>query len=400
MTKANRRPVILAVLLGGLALTGTLAAEYVFFTPPGGFAIEVSLQDSPYLRLPLYRNAITSLIVTGDTIVGGTSARSSMSPYLFSASISGRKLESVLDLEQVIPGQQRIVCGFGRGADRQLWTGTLPQREGDSGHLIEVRLENGSVKARDLGSPVPGEGILALAAAPSEPVLYGIAHPSGSFFVHDLRTSQTRVYKETAPSRRTVGFLDAYALEPESFLCRRLTVDAQGRVYGSMPVSKLFRYDPGRDAIEILPDEIPQVWGRRPLGRVDSWANGPDGLLYGGNAGDGQLFSLDPSSGKVVNLGKPAMMWGMPGLAFGKDGRLYGVTGRLPGYAHLFYYEPGGKGFVDLGNPRFTMVEPGIEQGIPWRGYQFATVAASEDGRWIVLGENEALSQLMIFPIE
>ena len=53
----------------------------------------------------------------------------------------------------------------------------------------------------------------------------------------------------------------------------------------------------------------------------------PDGTLYGGNAGDGQLFRLDPATGKVANLGKPAMMPRMQGLAFAGDGKLYGVTG-------------------------------------------------------------------------
>jgi hypothetical protein len=45
------------------------------------------------------------------------------------------------------------------------------------------------------------------------------------------------------------------------------------------------------------------------------------------------------------------------------------------------------------------MTEPGIEQGIAWRGYRIGTVAASEDGRYIVLGETEALSQLMVFQV-
>jgi hypothetical protein len=54
---------------------------------------------------------------------------------------------------------------------------------------------------------------------------------------------------------------------------------------------------------------------------------------------------------------------------------------------------------VDLGNPRFTMTEPGLEQGIAWRGFQIGSIAASEDGRTIVLGEEETLSQLMVFPV-
>ena len=46
------------------------------------------------------------------------------------------------------------------------------------------------------------------------------------------------------------------------------------------------------------------------------------------------------------------------------------------------------------------MKEPGIEQGIAWRGFQIGTLAVSEDGRYVVMGEEEALSQLMVFPVK
>lgn len=87
------------------------------------------------------------------------------------------------------------------------------------------------------------------------------------------------------------------------------------------------------------------------------------------------------------------------GLAFGNDGKLYGVGGGNSGYAHLFSYSEK-EGFSDHGNPQFTMKAPGIEQGIDWRGFQISTVAASEDGKYIVMGEDEALSQLLIFSPE
>jgi hypothetical protein len=150
--------------------------------------------------------------------------------------------------------------------------------------------------------------------------------------------------------------------------------------------------------VEFLESEVPDVAGRRALGRVDSWTLAPDGSIYGGAAADGQLFRLDPGTGKIANLGKPAMMPRMKGIAFGRDGRLYGVTGASPGYAHAFTYDPK-SGFTDFGNPEAFMKAEGIEQGIFWRAFQIGTVAASEDGRYIVMGEEESLSQLMIFPV-
>ena len=215
----------------------------------------------------------------------------------------------------------------------------------------------------------------------------------------DIRTSSTAVFSDLAPSRQNLASLHEFALTIEDVLSRRLALDRQGRVYGSTPVNRLFRFDPVSRRLEILSEELPLVWGRRALGRVDAWAVARDGTLYGGNAGDGQLFTINPETGRVTNLGKPAMMPRLQGLAFGADGALYGVTGGQPGYSHLFRYTPE-HGFVDLGNPRFTMAEPGIEQGISWRGFQIGSVATSEDGRWILLGEDESLSQLMVFRVD
>ncbi|HXK58316.1 MAG TPA: hypothetical protein PLP42_00340 [Acidobacteriota bacterium] len=389
-------------LLIGLVVVLTIAVavqgEYVFFTPKGSYTVEVSLENSALRRLPMYRNAITSLEVVGDFAVGGTSSMPGLSPYVFAVSLSTRKLEFVQDLGELIPGQRAIQSGFGRGQKGVLFAGTMPDQAGGSGHLLQVRVGKERLEVVDLGAPIKGEGVFALTASREREELYGIAHPSGRFFVHELRTSRTQVFDETVPSPKQLGFLSNYALSPSDFLARRLIVNREGTVFGSMPVNRLFRFDPISRRVDVISDELPEVWGRRPLGRVDAWAEGPDGLLYGGNAGDGQFFTLDPKTGRVTNLGKPIMMPRIKGLAFAADGTLYGVAGGEPGYTHLFRYNPADRGFVDLGNPRFTMTEPGIEQGIAWRGFQIGSVAANEDGRWIVLGEEEALSQLMVFP--
>ncbi len=384
------------VFLGVVVL---LKAEFTFFTPSGSFAVEVSLDNSSLLRLPIYRNAITSLEVVGDTVVGGTSANAALSPFIFTVSLSKRRVEEVLDLSKIVAGQRAVQSGFARGEQGVLFAGTLPNRTGEGGHLIEVRLVNGRIEVRDLGSPVQGEGVFAVEANQQAPFVYGVSYPSGKFFVFDLRENRARLFEETVPSAKTLAFLSSYALKAEDILTRRLIVDRNGRVYGSLPVNKLFRFDPVSQKVEILPEELPEGWGRKPLGRVDAWAMSSDGMLYGGNAADGQLFRLDPDTGRVTNLGKPIQMPRLRGLAFAADGKLYGVGGGAPGYTHLFSYDPKGKGYSDLGNPRFVMSGPGLEQGIFWRGFQIGTLAASEDGRYIVMGEDEALSQIMVFPI-
>jgi hypothetical protein len=389
----------------GLGLAGLVAvsarAERTegFFAPPGSFTVEISLDNAPYLRLPLGRNAVTSLEVVGAYAIGGTSAKAGLSPFLFAVSLPERKLVSVLDLEAVVPGQRSILSGFGRDQRGTLLAATMPQKEGESGHLIRVTISEAGLRATDLGIPVPKEGIFALATDARRGMVYGISHPSGKFFSLGLAGGATRVYGSTSPSEAARTSYFQFALEPADYLSRRLLVDGEGRVYGSQPVNRIFRFDPRTEEVELLPDELPAVWDRRVLGRVDSWAVSPDGAIYGGNAGDGQLFRLDPVRGRIVNLGKPVMMPRLKGLAFGRDGRLYGVAGGAPGYAHLFRYDPR-DGFVDLGSPRFEMVGEDLPPGILWRGFQISTLAASEDGRLIIMGDDEVLSQLMVFPVE
>jgi hypothetical protein len=96
------------------------------------------------------------------------------------------------------------------------------------------------------------------------------------------------------------------------------------------------------------------------------------------------------------------MMNRIVGLAAGSDGKIYGVAGGPRGYAHVFSYDPAenSKGFVDYGPPTFKMVSSGVlKHGIQWQGFNFATVISAENGNYIVMGENEALSQLLAFPV-
>jgi hypothetical protein len=375
---------------------------YTFFSPKGSFAIEVSLQNSPYNRLPIYQNSISSLEVMGDHIIGGTSAQAGLSPYIFVASLSKRKLVHKQVLSKIISGQRSIQSGFCKGGTHSLYAGTLADTsKAKSGHLLKINIsKSGDISVSDLGKPIKGEGIFALTCNDKGTILYGMSYPSGFFFKYNISTGKTKVYRNTAPSKKTVRRYDhGYAMTPKAYLGKRLIVANNGRVYGSMPVNKLFYYDPSGDSIHVLKAHMPFVWGRHSLGQVESWAKDKHGILYGGNNGDGQLFKLNPKTNEVTNLGKPIMMTHLPALAFGKNGKLYGIAGGSPGYSHLFWYDSNGKGFYDLGNPQFEMKAPGIEQGIPWRGFQIRTMVASQDGKYIVMGENESLSQIMVFPV-
>jgi hypothetical protein len=379
-------------------------SQYTFFTPPESFGIEISLSNTELKRMPVNRNSVASLTVTGDNIIGGTAANEKLAPYIFVASLSKRELIALKDVNEVVPGQRSIQSGFVKAADNTLFAGTISNKVSNgsngSGHLLQINIDaNGDIKVADLGAPVPGEGVFALTGNSNATMLYGITYPSGIFFSYNISTKAIKSYKEVAPTKSDIGVLEnEFHMLPEEYLCNSLVVDNKGLVYGSRSINQVFRFNPADESF-LNVSEIPEVWGRRSLGRVEAWAKSADGTLYGGNAGDGQLFSIKPAAGHLKNLGKPIMMNRLRGLTFGADGKLYGIAGSLPGYAHLFSYDEKNEGYKDFGNPQFILKAPGIEQGIEWRGFQLRTITASEDGKYIVMGEDEALSQLLIFPV-
>lgn len=379
-------------------------SQYTFFTPAGSFGIEVSLSNTELRRMPINRNSIASLTVIGDNIIGGTAANEKLAPYIFVASLSKRDLVAIKDLNEVLPGQRSIQTGFFKSANNTLYAGTIANKSSNgangNGHLLIINIGSaGSIDVTDLGIPVDGEGVFALTGNSNTNLLYGITYPSGIFFSYNISSKIFKSYKDIATTADDLRVLDSeFHMLPEDYLGSSLIVDNKGLVYGSRSINKLFYFNPADESFNTV-SELPEVWGRRPLGRVEAWAKSSDGSLYGGNAGDGQLFQVDPVTNKVRNLGKPIMMNRLRGLTFGADKKLYGIAGALPGYAHLFSYDEKNEGYKDLGNPQFILKAPGIEQGIEWRGFQLRTIAASEDGKYIVMGEDESLSQLLIFPV-
>jgi hypothetical protein len=380
----------------------TMQAQYTFFSPRDNFAIEVSLPNSDLKRLPAYRNSISSLICIDDQIVAGTSANEGLTPFIIVASLKRRQVEEIHDIEKTIPGQRAIASGFCRGKENSLFAGTMANIKKDgsrgTGHLIRCDIgQDGHIQITDLGLIESGEGIFSITLDADKEHIYGILFPSGYFFKYSILTKEIKTYSYTAPTPQQIGLLKEYDLSPQSYLCKSL-IESRGFIFGSSPVNKIFYFDPLDESFHIV-KEIPEVWGRRTLGQVECWAASADGTIYGGNAGDGQLFEIEPVAMHVKNLGKPIGMSRLRGLSFGRDGKLYGIAGGYPGYSHLFLYDEH-EGFVDFGNPEFTMTAPGIEQGILWRGFQLGTITSSEDGNYIIMGEDESLSQLLVFSIQ
>jgi hypothetical protein len=392
---------ILASLLVCLLSPSTVKAQYTFFNPPEAFAIEVSLPNTNLIRLPIDRNSISSLTSVGSYIIGGTSAAEGKAPFLFTASLTDQKMINVYDLESFVTQQQSITSGFCTGASNTLYVGTLPSEgSSNSGHLLSISLgKDGDLTIEDVGTPILGEGILALTINSEKNILFGISYPSGYFFTFDLQNYETAVYDNLLATKEQLSTYRDFALAPNQYLCKALIADEKGLIYGSAPINRIFLFNPMEKSFSFLEKPIPAVWGRETMGAVESWTKSKEGLLYAGISGDGQLIEINPNSKQIKNLGKPIMMNRLRGLTYGADGKIYGIAGSAPGYAHLFSYDTR-EGFKDLGNPEFKLIAPGIEQGINWRGFQLGTITTSDDGKYIIMGEDESLSQLLVFPVD
>lgn len=399
-----KKYILLVAVFCTLKIVYAEKAPESFFTPKKSYAVEVSLPNTTLKRMPMYRNAVTSLAIKEDYIIGGTTARKGLSPFIFSVSISKKEMVEYYDVAKVIQGQFAVSTDFYKAQNGRLFAGTLPDMKKDGtagdGHILEISVnQDGSLEITDKGVPVPGEGVFSILAGTDDKIIYGISHPTGLFFEYDTESGKSITYKDILPANNELQDLNLMVLEPSAYLGKKLIKDGQGRIWGSAPINKIFSFDPRTKAFSIYRNAIPLVWGRQTLGQVESWVKAPDGKLFGGNAGDGQLFSLDPATGKVKNFGKPVMANGLKALAYGRDGKLYGVAGGKPAETYMFTWTET-NGFTVLGNPQFIMTAPGIEQGIEWRAFQIGSLAVSDDGKYMVIGENEDLSQILVFEIE
>jgi outer membrane protein assembly factor BamB len=223
------------------------------------------------------------------------------------------------------------------------------------------------------GLPVPEEGILTLTIDEEAARIYGLTRPGGLFFVYDIREGTTWI--KGSLGRKNIS--------------RALVCDTEGNVYGSREEGYLFKYDVTADEIISLDIQIPVSKGRQYLNAVDSLVQADDGIIYGGTVADGFLFSFDPASERLINLGKPTRQPRIRALTVGYDGRVYGVAGEENGIAHLFYYDPLTGDLTDLGIPRAVIPKE-------WTGLEFDSMVTGPNGE-IFMGESDRISHLFIY---
>jgi len=116
------------------------------------------------------------------------------------------------------------------------------------------------------------------------------------------------------------------------------------------------------------------------------------GRIYGGTS-DGYLFSFNPSSTKLINLGKERASRRLRCITVGLNGKVYFMAGERSSSSpcQFYCYDPASGGFEDPG-----LLIADRSPYYYWRGQQFDAMTTAKDGT-IFPGESERRSQLFIY---
>ena len=386
----------------------------------------VDLRDLGYPmvnEVPVNSSAVTSLLTGSDGLIyGGTSGDEA---YLF---IFDPKINKVRHLGK-IQGHTGIHHSLVEDKSGNIYIGTgknmfaeMPMTkwgEGDDkfdvtlwkdikkhfssypgGHLYRyrpsenndlVKLPDDPCTVEDLGMPLPNNSIYALTISPKGDEIYGITYPDGHFFVYNIALKKLtdigevdtrKVYHGPERQWRTIS--------------RALICDETGRVFMSGNDGMLNYYDPGTKKIVATTIEIPGDYYYMQFysdyTAVEYFAKDTSGLIYGGTT-DGYLFSLDPVTMELNNLGKVRASRRLRCLTVGKDGKVYLMAGEIsttrPCQFYAYCPEKG----------RFETLGLLIADRSPyyyWRGQQFDCMTTGIDGT-IYLGESERKSHLFLY---
>ena len=268
---------------------------------------------------------------------------------------------------------------FGSGSpDGHLYQDTP---KGDESKPIRV---DAPLEVKDLGVPVAGEGVFALAINRMFQVIYGVTTPNGHFFSYDIKQARFTVHGKVAERK-----MPGEKFENEKSIGRELVLDAEGNVYASGENGTIYQCSlSGR--LVALPKAVLTVPGREPYVRVDAWTVVDSGAIYGGSS-DGYLFRLDPKTGNTQNLGKPLNQYRIRGLVAAPGGKLYGVGGDDDEMARLFSYDPATGVYELLG-----MLEVNRRPYYAWQAYVIDAMAIGLDGT-IYMGQSERRSKLYLY---
>lgn len=368
----------------------------IFVTKGNFFAQELGVCGR-IPNIPRNESAITALAIGNNGMLFGVTSgkRSHLFTYL---PLSKRFIplntfgeEQSRCRNMVVDGQGRIFMGtMGLGEKRpegRLYLYNAPEREltfrgmddRDRGEFTGLYAPPTPELAdiEDLGTPVPGEGIFAMAIDKERNRIYGLTSPGGKFFIYDIASRKTVVkdiYGDHIVKRNNIS---------------RAMICVGGNVYFSGRYGCIIKYCPDVDVFRETSMKIPVGAGREYLNTISALTQAEDGMIYGGTYADGYLFAFDPKTEELVNLGKPSTESHIRGITVGHDGTVWGLCGTDDELVHLFRYDPAGRNLEDLGMARAKMPKT-------WIMHKADVLITGADGE-LFIGESDAISHLFIY---
>jgi len=396
MRPMSTRILALLILLGSAAAVAQRGLDHDYSVVS---QVRIDLRDLGYPPrdvIPPDESAIRALAVApGGALYGATSGQRSHLFVLYPAHGYVQPLGylpgvAAVHRALVVASNGDVYIGGSPGVDNhaQGYSGYA------GGHLLKYtpgRDESKPIRVdqpcavTDLGIPVPGEGIYALAINRFFGDIYGLTYPNGQFFHYDIRAGKATVHGKVAERR-----IPGENFENEKLIGRAIALDAEGNAYTSGENGFLYRFEAREQRLKRLEVTVPTVRGREPYNRVDAWAEDGRGRLYGASS-DGYLFRLDTKKLTVENLGKPLNQYRIRGLVFARNGKLYGVGGDDDEIARLFSYHPGTGVYEMLG-----MIDVNRRPYYSWHAYLIDAVALGADGT-VYLGQAERGSRLYLY---
>jgi outer membrane protein assembly factor BamB len=304
---------------------------------------------------------------------------------------TGKNEHELLILSKKMPEGRRAI-------ENQLWADIEARYKGyEGGHLYaydpekgdaDVYLEGAAAKVVDLGVPLPGESIYALAIDAKGGVLYGLGYPHAELFAFDIATRKTRKLGKWMAKLSYPGPERSWRGVP-----RALAVDADGVVWSSGDDGLLRFYDPRKGAFGDTALRIPgEYWETQACNAfpvVEQLFVLADGTFIG-TTSDGFVFTACPKGDKFFSWGKPRVERRVRAATIGKDGRLYMIAGEKDNVCRLFSFRQD-EGYLDWGvlgvdrSPYYAKI-----------AYQFDAMATAADGS-ILIGESDRRAKLFIF---
>ena len=304
---------------------------------------------------------------------------------------AGKNEHELLVLSRKMPEGRRAI-------ENQLWADIESRYAGyEGGHLYayepakgdsEVYLAGAGAKVVDLGIPLPGESIYAMAMDSKRAIIYGLGYPHAELFAFDIAKREVRKIGKWMEKLSYPGPERSWRGVP-----RALVVDADGLVWSSGDDGLLCFYDPRIGAFGGTSMRIPgeywetQAYNAFPV--VEQMFVREDGTFIG-TTSDGFVFTAQPNANRLLSWGKPRVERRVRAATQGRDGRLYMIAGEKDNVCRLFSFRLD-EGYLDWGvlgvdrSPYYAKI-----------AYQFDAMCTGADGT-VFIGESDRRAKLFMF---